>query len=186
MTPAYLNTLGSIVNAQVQAKGYAMNSSYSTCKNQTMMNVAQITDFNNKACVIVIPDIQTTYDSLPNINTYAAFTPAFLATTLGEATNYLEQGPQTVFFEPSGIASITSNALNTKGFCLVQPSIGSTATTNDALFTTDYGSCLKSGAQFVAANLFSPSNVSTKGDSNSTLSLVFDQAKFGSFSFLKI
>lgn len=186
MTTAYLNTLGSLVNAQVQDKGYAMNSRYATCKNQNVMNTASITDFNNVACVIVIPDIQTTYDSLPGINTYAAFTPAFLATTLGEATNYLEQAPQTVFFEPSGISSITSNSLATKGFCVVQPSIGSTATTNDALFTTDYGSCLKSGAQFVAVNLFSPSNVSTKSDSNSTLSLVFDPSRFGTFSFSKI
>ena len=151
-----------------------------------MMNVAPITDFNNKACVIVIPDIQTTYDSLPQINTYAAFTPAFLATTLGEATNFLEQKPQTVFFEPSGIASITSNTLATKGFCVVQPSIGSIATTNDALFTTDYVSCLKSGAQFVAVNLFSPSNASTKSDSNSTLSAVFDPTRFGTFSFSKM
>ena len=178
MTTTYLNTLGSIVNSQVHALGYAMNSGYSSFKNQDKMNTAAINDFMNKVCVIVIPDIQPAYDSLPGINTHSEFTKAFLATTLGEATNYLEQGPQTVFFEPDGISKITSDKLNTYGFCVVQPSIGATVTDNESLFTTtDYATCFKSGAQFVAVNLFS------SGKTNVTVNTVYDAAYFGSYSF---
>ena len=191
MTPAYLNKLGDIVNAAINptgtnTNGYAMNSGYSSCKNQNKMNTAPVNDFMNKACVIAIPDIQTEYDILPDgNNTYVKFTKAFLGTTLGEATNYLEQGPQTVFFEPDGISKISADQLNANGFCVVQPSIGGEYTNNDYLFTTDYQTCVKSGAQFVAVNLFSPSNLSGSGDSNATLSLAFDPAYFGTYSFRK-
>ena len=191
MTLPYLNNLGNIVNAQINptgagANGYAMNSGYSSCKNQNKMNTAPVNDFLNKVCVIVVPDIQPEYDILPDgNNTYVKFTTAFLGTTMGEATNYMEQGPQTVFFEPSGISKISEGALNTFGFCMVQPSIGGPTTNNDSLFTTDYQTCMKSGAQFVAVNLFSPSNTSPKSDSNNTLSLAFDPAYFGSYSFRK-
>ena len=177
MTTAYLNKLGSIVNSQVHDLGYSMNSGYSACKNQETMKTAAINDFMNKVCVIVIPDIQKAYDSLPGINTHSAFTAAFLKTTLGEATNYMEQGPQTVFFEPDGSLKISSDALSTRGFCVVQPSIGATATDNETLFTTEYSNCVKSGAQFVAVNLFSA------GNTNSTVNTAFDSAYFGSYSF---
>ena len=193
MTTEYLNHLGSIVNSQLQEKGKAMNPAYSRCKNQSKICTAPFNDFKACACVIVIPDINPGYNSLPSINTYSGFTTAFLETKLGEATNYLEQNPNTVFFEPSGISTISlanqpncttiggpAQSLAQTGFCVVQPSIGSNTTDNDSLFTTSYTNCLQSGAQFVAVNLFSAKS------NDRTLDSFFDPKFFGTHSFRKI
>lgn len=193
MTIDYLNRLGAIVNAQVEAKGYAMNSAYAGCKNQTKMFSAPINDFMSKVCIVVIPDINSGYNSLPNINSYPAFTAAFLPTTLGEATNYLEQTVNSVFFEPDGVATVSaanqpnsntiggpSQSLAQIGFTVVQPSIGSSITDNDRLFTTTYTNCLQSGAQFVAVNLFSPKK------NDGVLNTFFDPKYFGVHSFRKL
>jgi len=190
MTIDYLNRLGDIVNAQVHDNGYAMNSVYNACNNQSKMCSAPVNDFiNGKAFIIVIPDINPGYNSLPSINTYSGFKDAFLKTKLGEATNYLEQNPNTVFFEPEGIATIslanqpnciqggTQQSLAQVGFCVIQPSIGSSVTDNDSLFSTSYTNCLQSGAQFIAVNLFS----SKKNDG--VLNTFFDPKYFGVHSF---
>lgn len=193
MTKEYLNHLGSIVNSQLQEKGKAMNSAYAGCKNQSKICSAPYNDFKACACVIVIPDINPGYNSLPSINTYSGFTTAFLETKLGEATNYLEQNPNTVFFEPSGISTISlanqpncttkggpSQTLAQVGLTVIQPSIGSNTTDNDSLFVTSYTNCLQSGAQFVAVNLFSPKK------NDGTLTSFFDPKMFGTHSFRKI
>jgi len=193
MTTDYLNRLGAIVNANVHAKGYAMNSAYNACKNQTKMFSAPINDFASKACIMVIPDINSGYNSLPSVNTYPAFTASFLTTTLGEATNYLEQNPNSVFFEPDGIATVSvanqpnsntiggpSQSLAQIGFTIVQPFIGSSITDNDRLFTTSYTNCLQSGAQFVAVNLFSPKQ------NDGVLNTFFDPKFFGTYSFRQL
>ena len=193
MTIDYLNRLGTIVNNQVEAKGFAMNSAYAACKNQTKMFSSPINDFMGKVCVIVIPDINSGYNSLPAINSYPAFTAAFLPTVLGEATNYLEQTSNSVFFEPDGIATVSAanqpncntiggpqQSLAQVGFTVVQPSSGSSITDNDRLFTTSYTNCLQSGAQFVAVNLFSPKQ------SDGVLNTFFDPKFFGTYSFRKL
>jgi hypothetical protein len=148
--------------------------------------------------VIVIPDIQPSYNSLPGINTYAAFTTAFLTTTMGEITNALEQNPNTISFEPSGISAISTasqpacgsgtsavaappQSLAQVGFCLVQPTTGGNTTDNSDLFSQNsYTTCLQSGAQFVALNLFSHNS----GDA--PLHIFFEADHFGKYSFRKI
>jgi hypothetical protein len=112
---------------------------------------------------------------------------------LGEATNYLEQTSNSIFFEPDGIASVSaanqpncntiggpSQSLAQIGFTVVQPSIGSSITDNDRLFTTTYTNCLQSGAQFVAVNLFSPKK------NDGVLNTFFDPKYFGVHSFRKL
>lgn len=196
MTIDYLNRLGSIVQDAIG--GNAMGAEWSKCINQKSICSAPVTQFLSKVFVIVIPDIQLSYNSLPGINTYAAFTAAFLTTTLGELTNALEQNPNTINFEPSGIAAISTasqpacgsgstavaappQSLAQVGFCLVQPSTGADTTDNAEFYSQNsYISCLQSGAQFVAVNLFSQDT----GDA--VLNTFFESDRFGKYSFRKI
>ena len=193
MTMDYLNHLGRIVQDAIG--GNAMGAEWNKCLNQKSICTAPVVQFLSKVFVIVLPDIQPGYNSLPNINTYAGFTTAFLNTRLGEITNALEQTPNTMVFEPSGITAISatgqSNCTNPTGpqqslaqtgFCIVQPSIGGQTTDNSLLFSGQgsYTACLQSGAQFVAINLFSPN--ATDGPLNT----FFDPKYFGTFSFRKI
>ena len=196
MTTDYLNRLGSIVQDAIG--GNAMGAEWNKCINQKSICTAPARQFLSKVFVIVIPDIQTSYNSLPGINTYAAFTAAFLTTTMGEITNALEQNPNTISFEPSGISAISTasqpacgsgtaavtappQSLAQVGFCLVQPTIGADTTDNAEFYSQNtYTSCLQSGAQFVAVNLFSQN----KGDA--VLNIFFDSDHFGKYSFRKI
>jgi hypothetical protein len=193
MTTDYLNHLGRIVQDAIG--GNAMGAEWNKCLNQKSICTAPVVQFLSKVFVIVLPDIQPGYNSLPNINTYAGFTTAFLTTRLGEITNAMEQTPNTIAFEPSGIAAVSatgqSNCTNPSGpqqslaqtgFCVVQPSIGGQTTDNSQLFSGQgsYTACLQSGAQFVAINLFSPN--ATDGPLNT----FFDPKYFGTFSFRKI
>jgi hypothetical protein len=191
MTVDYLNRLGDTV---IQAiGGHAMSTEYNKAGNQRNLCTAPVKDFLSKAFVIVIPDIQTGYNSLPNTNTYPGFTTQFMTTRLADATNVLEQGPNQVWFEPGSASTIsTPTQPNCQlggpqltpaqaGFCVIQPSIGGQSTRNEDLFASNsYSSCLKSGAQFVAINLFSP-----KSSDAPLEQTYFTPSWFGKYSWKK-
>lgn len=187
MTVEYLNYLGNTVLESIGP--HRLGAEWNKANNQKQLCNEPVRTFMNKACIIVCPDIQPGFNALPNINTWDGFKTQFLATTLGEATNVLEQGPNTVRFDPGNVAAITTaNQANCQlggpnltpaqaGFCVVQPSIGGTTTNNKDLYTTTtYDACLKSGAQFVAVNLFSEDDVSRE---------FFDEELFAKYSFKK-
>jgi hypothetical protein len=184
MKAAYLNNLGIIV--QDQLKGHRMTSDWDKCNNQASVCSANIGTLASSAFVIVIPDIQK---DMP-ITSYDDFKAALLASKLGEATNYLEQGANTVLFDPTGITQISAKNLTSPcggaslqslaqvGLCLVQPTIGS-STDNDTYYNggNTFKNCVSSGAQFVAVNLFSPNKT------DQSLTQFFDPAYFGKYSF---
>ena len=191
MDTAYLNFVG--VTVQKAIGGNAMGPEWNKCLNQKSICTAPVAQFMSKVFVIVIPDIQPGYNSLPNVNTHSAFTTAFLTTRLGEITNALEQTPNTILFDPNGITAVSATgqancanptgppqSLAQNGFCIVQPSIGGQTTDNTALFPQGYQACLQSGAQFVAVNLFS------QNTADGPLTTFFDDKLFGKYSFRKI
>jgi len=196
MTTQYLDNLGDMVRAAIG--GNAMCAEWNRCVNQKSICTAPVSQFMSRVFLIVLPDIQSTYNILPNINNYAAFTAAFLPTRLGEITNALEQNPNTMFFEPSGITMISAasqpacgtsasaiaappQSLAQVGFCVVQPSVGGHTTKNSDFYSQQsYDQCLQSGAQFVALNMFSPDT------NDGPLTSFFDAAHYGTYSFRKI
>lgn len=185
MTKDYLNRLGDIVRDAIGAN--RMAPEWNKCLNQRALCTEPVTSFLSKAFVIVIPDIQPGYNSLPNINTYPAFIGAFLETKMGEITNAMEQQPNTMMFDPAGVSGIASAGAaacatgTQKSLCIVQPSTGGQTTDNAVLFSqSSYTTCMQSGAQFVAVNLFS------QNKNDGPLSTFFDPAYFGKFSFRKV
>jgi len=173
MTVAYLNTLGEIVGSAIA--GHAMPSAWNKAANQSALCSATFSEFMGQAFVIVIPDSDgigpsATYNVLgKSTPSYAAFLKTFMNTRMGEVTNAIERAPNTILFDPSNIGALTvanqppcdntedQLTLPQAGFCLVQPTIGGTSTNNDRLFKANsWKAC--SGAQFVAVNLFSPSD----------------------------
>ena len=195
MTVEYLNTLGATVRAAIGPNH--MGTVWNYCQNQTQLYSAPVSDFVSKVFLIVLPDIQSGYNSLPNINTYPAFTATFLTTSLGEITNAVEQVPNTMVFEPSGSATIavanqppckqsTSKTFSPQqtlaqiGLCTIQPSIGGSTSDNTKLYgNPSYEACLQTGAQFVAVNYFSPNS------KDSVLSSPIFHNYFGKYSFYK-
>jgi hypothetical protein len=190
MTLDYLNLLGTTVKNAIGA--YAMPSPWPGTLNQKMLCTAKVSEFMGQAFVIVIPDIETGYNILPNTSTYSSFTTQFLTTTLGEVTNALEQAPNTILFDPGSVDTIsvpsTANCvlggpqltLAGAGFCVVQPSIGGQTTDNQKLFSQNsFQTCLQSGAQFVAMNLFSRNTGDTQ------MQQWFDPKYYGTYSFKK-
>ena len=132
----------------------------------------------SRAFVIVIPDIESGYNSLPNINNYKDFIAQFQTTTLATYTNAIEQYPDTMFFDPTNTSAIVPDAVKS-AMVIVQPSIGGQSTDNTDLFAgTSYTNCRNTGAQLVAVNLFSPNS----GDA--TMISFFDPAVFGKYSFI--
>ena len=192
MTIDYLNNLGDIVRSAIG--GHAMGAEWNKCVNQKSIGTAPVTSFLSKVFLMVIPDIQAGYNSLPNINSYSAFSPVFLSTKLGEITNAMEQNPNTISFEPGNISALSARdqpnsanptgpqqSLSQVGFCLVQPTTGGQYTDNAYLYAQNsYATCMQSGAQFVAVNLFSPN------DDDGPLGTFFDPAFFGKYSFRRI
>lgn len=196
MNLAYLNRLGEQVGAALGGRGMAVQTS-----NQYNMNeycAVPVSEFLNKAFVIVIPDIQQGYYSLPAVRTYDKFTAAFKGTTLAQYTNVLETQLNTVFFDPntsiaalkaevipacggggSGGGSGTSLVAPTEaGFTVLQPSIGGTTTTNNGIMpNASWADLMESGAHFVGVNLFSPNA------SDPHLEGFFDPQWFGKYSF---
>jgi len=188
MTKEYLNTLGSIVSPLL--KGTAMTSAYNKCNNQAAAAAAPLSDFMGKCCVIVVPDFQTAFQLLPGVVDTQTFNTQFLATKMGELTNFLEMNPHPIFFDPLSVAalqqrSITTSAAKTvtppaAGFCLLQPPIGGPYTNNSTLFSTNnFPTCMNTKAQFVAVNLFDQTG------SDPTLTSFFDPGQyFGAYSFI--
>lgn len=192
MTMDYLNKLGDTVRTAIG--GHAMGTEWNQCANQNKIGTATVNAFMSKVFVIVIPDIQPGYNSLPSTNTYAGFLSKFLTTRMGEVTNAVERTAQTIFFEPSGVAAIAAESqtncenpagppqtLSRTGFTVVQPTVGGQTVVNAKLYeNSSYVTCIQTGAQFVALNLFSP-----KSDDGS-LNTFFDPKYFGTYSFRKI
>jgi hypothetical protein len=193
MSTDYLNLLGTQVQEAIGPR--RMGTQYDQAKNQNKLCNAPVSDFMGRVFTIVLPDIETNYNQLPGINTYAKFVPALLATKLGEVTNAIEQSAYTMLFDPTNSAVITQatqNNCNTNiatpmtlaeaGFCVVQPTIGGQSTDNEQLFagpSASYSACLQTGAQFVAVNYFSPNKT------DAVLTSVFTPAVFGKYSFLQ-
>jgi hypothetical protein len=185
MTIDYLNRLGGIVTNAVQ--GHALSAEWNKANNQSNLCKAPISLFRSKVVVIVNPDIQPGYASLPNVHSREAFNAQFLTTTLGEATNVLSSQERPVLFDPVDIAAITApshpncsgnpgdgkQTLAETGLCVIQPSIGTHSTVNNV----NFAQLMKTGAQFVAVNLFSPDK------HDKTLTSFFDQSLFGKYSF---
>jgi len=192
MTVPYLNNLGDLVRNAIG--GNAMGADWNRCANQKNICTVAVSQFLSRVFLIVIPDINPSYNILPNVSTYAAFTPLFLTTRLGEITNALEQLQNTMFFEPNGNTTISApsqpacgsptgsqQSLAQTGLCIIQPTIGGTTTSNADFYSTDsYDTCLKSGAQFVALNFFPPNT------SDGPLTTFFQPSYFGTYSFRKI
>jgi len=190
MTKDYLNRLGETVRREL--KGHAMGAEWGKAHNQSVLCSAKVSDFKSRAFVIVIPDIHAGYNSLPGINNYPAFISQYMNTVMGEATNAIEATPNTIAFQPGGIAAISvANQPNCSpkdiakmltpaqaGFCVVQPTIGGQTTENPTLFKdNNFTNCIQSGAQFVAVNLFS--NLS----SDPVLNTWFSPSMYGKYSF---
>ena len=188
MTKDYLNTLGSIVGPLLS--GTAMSSAYNKCNNQAAAAAAPVSDFMGKCCVIVVPDFQTAFQALPGVVDTQTFNTQFLATKMGELTNFLEMNPNPIFFDPLSVAALQQRSITTStaktvtppqaGFCLLQPPIGGPSTDNATLFSTNsFPTCMNTKAQFVAVNLFD------QADSDPTLTSFFDPGQyFGTYSFI--
>ena len=185
MSKEYLDGLGDIVRTAVG--GHAMGAEWNKCMNQNSIGTAPLSAFASKVFVIVVPEI-------PPTTTQAAFINMFLSTRMGEVTNSVERMPNTVFFEPSGVAAVSAatqtncenptgppQTLSQTAFTVVQPSTGGKATDNDVLFG-DKGleECIQTGAHFVALNLFS------KNEGDAQLGTFFDPNYFGTYSFRKL
>jgi len=187
MTTDYLDHLGRIT--QEALGGFAMAPEFSQAQQQKALCTTPVAAFMNRAFVIVIPDIQSGYNSLPSINTYAAFVPALMKTRMGQITNAIQTQPQQITFDIGNLSAIsTANQTNCllggpqltpaqAGFCLIQPTIGGSRNDNTAAYAnTSWQNCLQSGAQFVAVNLFSTDSVTDA---------FFDATNFGQYSFKK-
>ena len=194
MTTEYLNQLGDTVRTAIG--GRAMSTEWNKFMNQKALCKEPVSSFKKKVFLIVIPDIQPGYFSLPSINAYAGFTAAFMDTRLGEITNALEQQSNTIFFEPSGSIAVSAagqpncsnpagpqQSLAQVGLCVIQPTIGGDSTDNMVLYADNasYTGCLHSGAQMVGVNLFPP-----KGSQDSVLNTFFNKEYFGKYSFRPI
>lgn len=191
MTIDYLNYLGDTVKAALGS--HRMETQWDRMQNQGAICSAKLREFTGRGFVIVSPDIQPGYNSLPNTNTFDSFRTQFLTSRMAEVTNVLESSPNTVFFglgNLDAIASATQGPCQTggsaqtpaqAGFCIVQPTIGGTTVSNDDQFKSmaNFQKARQVGAQFVAVNYFPPS------DSDGVLKAVFDVGLFGKFSFKK-
>jgi hypothetical protein len=185
MPKSYLDELGDIVRTAIG--GHAMGTEWDRALNQNSIGTAPLSAFASKVFVIVVPEI-------PPSTTQAAFINMFLTTRMGEVTNSVERTPNSIFFEPTGIAAIgvatQTNCVNPAGppqtlsqtaFTVVQPSTGGKTTNNDVLFgEKGLTECIQVGAHFTAVNLFSPN------PSDTQMSVFFDPAYFGTYSFRKL
>lgn len=190
MTVPYLNTLGTQVGAALGGKAFSSTDTNTT--NAGAYCSLPIRQFmGQRAFVIVVPDIQTGYYILPNVNTYDGFIQQFKNTTLAQYTNAVESATDQIFFDIRNVSSVSaatqspcgggSGALvpaYKAGFVVVQPSAGPADTRNTELFTgTSYFSALQSGAQFVGLNLFS------QVSSDPAISTYLSTPWFGTYSF---
>jgi hypothetical protein len=178
MSIPYLNTLGTIVQSALAGHGME-SATWGNANNQKALATEPVSSFASRAFVIVVPDIQTSYNVLPpNVRDYATFIKQLQTTTLGTYTNAIEQSANTIFFDPTNISAITPDMAGA-GLLIVQPSIGGPATDNADLFSnTSYSACQATGAQMVAVNLFS------QDPNDATLQSFFNTNLFGTYSFI--
>lgn len=192
MTKDYLNYLGAAVKAALGT--HRMPTQWDKMQNQSALCSAKVSDFMQRGFVIVSPDIQSGYNSLPNTNTWDSFATQYATTTMGEVTNVLESSPNSVFFGLGNLDAIASATRSScaaggpaqtpaqAGFCIVQPTVGSIVVNNDDQIGKDnFQKARQVGAQMVAVNYFSTESAG----SSSVLSAVFDPALFGKYSFKK-
>lgn len=190
MTMDYLNYLGDAVKSALGS--HRMETQWDSMKNQGAICSAKLREFAGRGFVIVSPDIQPGYNTLPNTNTWDSFRTQFLTSRMAEVTNVLESAPNTVFFGLGNLGAISSatqppcqsgGAAQTPaqaGFCVVQPTIGGLTSSNDTqIGQGNFNQARKAGAQFVAINYFPPSG------SDGVLESAFDPAMFGKYSFRK-
>lgn len=190
MTVPYLNTLGTQVGAALGGKSFSSTDTNTT--NTAAYCSLPISQFmGQRAFVIVIPDIQTGYNSLPNVNTYDGFIQQFKTTTLAQYTNAIEASSGQIFFDIRNMSNVSAATQSPcgggggalvpaykAGFTIVQPSVGAANTVNADLFAgTDYATALQSGAQFVGLNLFSQ----VKADPS--IETYLSPSWFGTYSF---
>jgi hypothetical protein len=205
---AYLDVLGNAVKNAVG--GHAMAPSYTIASNKsvTLCNTPinafmsqgssaatssiSATGAQGLVCVILVPDIQASYQIMPNVNTPSDFVSAVSNSVLGSYTNCIDQPPTArVFYDITAASQLTAATANAcdgsgnvtppkAGFVVVQPSVGGTSVDNASLFSnTSFTDCLKTGAQFVGVNLFSPNT------SDPVLTQFFSPSTFGTYSFIK-
>lgn len=193
MTTDYLNYLGDAVK---QALGeHRMETQWDRMQNQSALCSAKIREFMGRGFVIVSPDIQPGYNSLPNTNTWDSFVTLYRTTRMAEVTNVLESAANTVFFGSGNLDAIAKTTTQTcttggpvltpaqAGFCIFQPTIGGTTTSNDGqIGISVFQKARQVGAQMVAVNYFPPG---TSNSHDAVLDAVFDPALFGKYSFKK-
>lgn len=176
MTTDYLNYLGNAVNTAMGTR--RMETQWDAMKNQGTLSTATVNQFMKKGFVIVSPDIQSGYNSLPNTNTWQSFVTQYATTTMAEVTNVLESTPGSIFFSLGNLDAITTASQS--GFCVVQPTIGGKVSDNDSqIGLSNFQKARQVGAQFVAVNYFSQKN------SDTVMNAVFDAGLFGKYSFKK-
>lgn len=191
MTPAYLNTLAADLNAALNGKGIAATVRPGT---ENTLCAATVDKYQERVCVIVCPDIQSGFQSLPNVNSFQQFTNAYIQTDMVNYTNFLQTQPNTLIYSPDSLSSLTQDTAQPCGpttvpagtlvpppqnsFCVVQPSTGGTSSRNSELYKqSSFNAAIQTGAQFVGVNMFSPES----GDV--TLQNFFLPAYFGKYSF---
>lgn len=192
MTTDYLNTLAE--DLRVALNGRGMSATARPGLLNPLCN-ATADQFKEKVCVIVCPDLQSGFQSLPNVNTYQQFATALATTNLINYTNILQTQPNTLLYSPDNLNALTQDTTQPcdassgaagilvpppqAGFCVVQPSIG-TSSSNDQFYNNGslFATALKTGAQFVAVNLFSTN------ESGTTLETFFSPSNFGTYSFV--
>jgi hypothetical protein len=194
MTPAYLNTLGTMV--QTALGGRALGPNYSNSQQQAQFCKTPVSEFTSPAggygIVLVSPDMSPGYNILPGVNTITKFVPAFNATMMGQVTNAIENPTGTMWFDEASIGPLSIDSVANcngtgtitppaAGFCTIQPSIGSQSTENPTLFRdNNFQICQQTGAQMVAVNLFSPD------PNDAVLNSWFSAQNFGTYSFKKV
>jgi hypothetical protein len=192
MTKDYLNTLAADLSSALNGKG--MSGTLRSSDQSNTLCLATPNDFREKVCVIVCPDIQPGFQSLPNVNTFQQFALQYSQTNMMNYTNILQSQPNTILYTPESISALTQDTAMPcdgsggsgamvpppqAGFCVVRPSTGGTSSQNGVLYGGDanYVTALRTGAQFVAINLFSNES------DGKTLSTFFDPSYFGMYSF---
>lgn len=168
MSPSYLNTLAADLSTALNGKGIAATARPGALN--TLCN-ATVDQFQGRVGVIVCPDIQPGFQSLPNVNTFQQFVTAYAATNMINYTNILQTQPNTVLYSPASVGALTQDTAQPcasdsppgtlvpppqGGFCVVHPSTGGTTSNTIALYTNQnsFLGALQTGAQFVAANVF--------------------------------
>ena len=189
MTTDYLNTLAEDLRIALNGRGLSATARPGTLNT---LCAATADQFQEKVCVIVCPDIQPGFQSLPNVNTYPQFTNVYATTNMMNYTNVLQTQPNTVLYGPENIAALTQDtaqpcdASSTPGtlvpptqggFCVIQPSTGTGILNTAKMYPNpdSFLGALQTGAQFVGANLFD----TTSG----FLDSYFSSDRFGTYSF---